>query len=130
MNDKKHSMQQLKMVSHPDDTFFFDKMPREEKQAVFNTASFFNKQTSGLTTKMLKSDQHLSHLLQTLAVFPGDEDFIAIAEGIEVPLYAFTYNIEMVQFYFEDPNATLDEPMLDHSIIARKHAQYVANMIA
>jgi hypothetical protein len=39
-----------------------------------------------------------------------------------MPLYAFTYGIEMIQFYFEDPNETLDNFMLDHSIIARKHA--------
>lgn len=58
------------------------------------------------------------------------DKFIAIAEGTEMPLYAFTYGIEMVQFYFEDPSATLDNFNLDHSIIARKHAQTVANLIA
>lgn len=36
----------------------------------------------------------------------------------------------MVQFYFEDPSATLDEFLLDHSLIARKHAQTVASLIA
>ena len=71
-----------------------------------------------------------------LALFSGhgiendDEKFIAIAEGSEIPLYAFTYGVEMVQFYFEDPSETLDNFMLDHSIIARKHAQTVANLIA
>ena len=59
-----------------------------------------------------------------------DEKYIAIAEGAEMPLYAFTYGIEMIQFYFEDPSATLDNFQLDHSIIARKHAQTVANLIA
>ena len=52
----------------------------------------------------------------------SDGQFIAIAEGIELPLYVFTYQVEMVQFYFEDPSETLDEFMLDHSLIARKHA--------
>ena len=47
-----------------------------------------------------------------------------------MPIYAFTYGIEMIQFYFEDPNETLDNFMLDHSIIARKHAQTIANLIA
>jgi len=36
----------------------------------------------------------------------------------------------MVQFYFEDPSETLDEFVLDHSLIARKHAQAVAGIIA
>ena len=47
-----------------------------------------------------------------------------------MPLYAFTYGIEMVQFYFEDPTKTLDNFELDHSIVARKHAQTIANLIA
>lgn len=47
-----------------------------------------------------------------------------------MPLYAFTYAIEMIQFYFEDPTETLDNFQLDHSIIARKHAQSIANMLA
>ena len=36
----------------------------------------------------------------------------------------------MVQFFYEDPTASLDNFYLDHSIIARKHAQTVANLIA
>jgi len=59
-----------------------------------------------------------------------DLDFIAIAEGVDMPIYAFTYNIEMTQFFFEDASMTLDENILDHSLIARKHAQYIANQIA
>ena len=50
---------------------------------------------------------------------------MAMAEGIKLPLYAFTYSIEMVQFYHEDPDAfvgTNDEIHIDHSIIARHHA--------
>ena len=50
---------------------------------------------------------------------------VAIAEGMGLPLYAFTYAIEMIQFYHEDPDAftgTNDEVTLDHSIVARHHA--------
>ena len=53
-----------------------------------------------------------------------------MAEGIEVPFYAFTYGIELTQFFFEDPTHTLDNFVIDHSIVARKHAQSVANIIA
>jgi len=56
-----------------------------------------------------------------------------MAEGIGLPLYAFTYAIEMVQFYHEDPDAltgTNDEITLDHSIVARHHAQEIASLIA
>ena len=74
--------------------------------------------------------------MKPLALYTGhdiendDDKFIAIAEGAEMPLYAFTYAIEMIQFYFEDPTETLDNFHLDHSIIARKHAQTIANLIA
>jgi len=30
--------------------------------------------------------------------YSEDEEFVAIAEGINLPIYVFTYNIEMTQF--------------------------------
>ena len=56
-----------------------------------------------------------------------------MAEGFKLPFYAFTYGIEMIQFYHEDPDAyvgTGDEINIDHSIIARHHAQAIADLIA
>ena len=114
MKDYKHTNSRLDLVHHPDDTYLFNKMTREEKQAVFNTAQFFNMQVSGLRQVDLKSQKAITRHLKPLALFTGhgieddEEKFIAIAEGTEMPLYAFTYGIEMVQFYFEDPSATLD----------------------
>jgi hypothetical protein len=61
---------------------------------------------------------------------PEPTDFVAIAEGIKLPIYAFTYNLEMVQFNFEDATKSNDDQLIDHSLVARKHAQYMANMIA
>ena len=61
------------------------------------------------------------------------DQFVAMAEGVKLPLYAFTYSIEMIQFYHENPDAfvgTNDEIHLDHSIIARHHAQEIASLIA
>ena len=55
------------------------------------------------------------------------DKFIAIAEGTEMPLYALTYGIEMVQLYFDDPSATLDNFNLDHSIIARKQFMRISS---
>lgn len=103
---------------------------------MFNTAEFFNMQVSGLRPTDLKYQRGLQQHIRPLALFSShgidnnEEKFIAIAEGIEMPLYAFTYGLEMVQFYFEDPTMTLDNFELDHSIVARKHAQTIANLIA
>lgn len=106
-------------------------MPRKEYQAVFNVAEFLNAQATGLTLSSLENDSKMSRLIKPVAVFEdGSDEFIAIAEGIDIPMYIFTYAVEMVQFYFEDPSASLDDFMLDHSLIARKHAQTVASLIA
>ena len=47
-------------------------------------------------------------------------------EGKKLPIYVFTYNIEMTQFVYADPTVTNVDP-IDHSIPARAHAQYIAN---
>lgn len=126
MQDLKNEPLALEMVGMPSDSYFFSGMSREEKQAVFNTGTFFNRQASGLRLKELAKDAELTKLLQPLATFKSaaleDEQFIAIAEAIELPLYVFTYGIEMTQFYFEDPSLNNDENLLDHSIVARTHA--------
>lgn len=136
MGAYRHTNSRIDLVEHPDDTFLFNKMSREEKQAMFNTAQFFNMQVSGLRPMDLKYQKALTKHLRPLALFTGhgidneDAQFIAIAEGREMPLYAFTYGLELIQFYFEDAGETLDNFQLDHSIIARKHAQTIANLIA
>lgn len=98
---------------------------------MFNTAQLFNMQVSGVTIKDLETDKQLKKLLKPVATFSSHKiadqknEFVAIAEGIGLPLYAFTYAIEMIQFYHEDPDAftgTNDEVTLDHSIVARHHA--------
>lgn len=109
-------------------------MTREDKQAVFNTARFFNKQPSGLRLADWESDTTLKNMLKPLATFVSDsvdsDRFVAIAEGVDMPIYAFTYGIEVPQFVFEDPTKTADYNALDHTIIARTHAQYIAGLIA
>lgn len=136
MEAQRHSNSRIDLLKHPDDTFFFNKMGREEKQAMFNTAQFFNMQVTGLRPVDLEREDLLASHIVPIATFTShaiaepNEQFIAIAEGAKMPWYAFTYAVEMVQFYFEDPSATLDSFQLDHSIIARKHAQTVASLIA
>lgn len=60
----------------------------------------------------------------------NDKHFIAIAEGKSLPIYMFTYDLEAVQFVFEDATASLDNNVLDHSLVARTHVQYIAKQIA
>ena len=55
MKDLKHTNSRIDLVEHPDDTYLFNRMTREEKKAVFNTAQFFNMQGTGLRPIDLKN---------------------------------------------------------------------------
>lgn len=135
MEDLRNEMLMVEMLGMPSDSYFFNGMDREEKQAVFNTGTFFNRQSSGLRLRELAKDAELFKMLEPLATFisasESEEDqFIAIAEAHNLPLYVFTYGLEMTQFYFEDPTLNNDEYLLDHSLVARTHSQFIANTIA
>jgi len=89
----------------------------------------------------LKRNDALNRLIDPIALFrnfnmdgsystDNDKHFIAIAEGKTLPIYMFTYDLEAVQFVFEDPTAALDDYVLDHSLVARTHVQYIAKQIA
>lgn len=101
---------------------------------------------------MLKSiayDEKLSKILSPIATFEGSalaenenfflteskankeyrdrDEFVAIAEGKEIPLYIFTYNIEMTQFVYTDLLSSTDQQeILDKSIPARHHCQFIS----
>lgn len=102
MKEYKNTNSRIDLVEHPDDTYLFNKMTREEKQAMFNTAQFFNMQVSGLRPSDLVNQNALQKHLRPLALFTGhgidkqEDKFIAIAEGKEMPLYAITYDIEKI----------------------------------
>lgn len=60
-----------------------------------------------------------------------DLEFVAIAEGIDLPLYIFTYNIEMTQFIFTDMmKNTEQKECVDKSLLSRHHAQFISHQIA
>ena len=115
---------ELQLVVEPSNSYLFSTMNEQDRQAVFNRAKLFNREVSGLTLEELKYDQALDKNYRALAVFSDgrNNNIIAIAEGIKVPIYAFTYGVELVQFYFENSTLNLDNDVLDHSLVARKHA--------
>jgi len=115
----------------------------------FTLGKFFNKQHTGFRIKDLESDDHLKRWLTPIATFKGTGDaqtremvsndkdydssheFIAIAEGITLPVYVFTYNIEMTQFVYTDMMKSKDqEECLDKSLLSRHHAQFISHQIA
>lgn len=132
------------------ETFLLHQLLNDSSTAhAFDLGKFFNKQSSGLRVKDIDSDEILRKAIQPLATFEGsgftydkrdldqpDEDrlydpadeFVAIAEGIDLPVYLFTYNVEMTQFVSTEIMDRDDqEELLDKSIPARHHAQFVAH---
>jgi len=92
----------ISLVGQPDDTYLFQGLDRKEYQAVFNVAKFLNTQASGLTLKQLNNDDKMRRIFKPVAVFDvyhetqSADEFIAIAEGIDIPMYIFTYQVEMI----------------------------------
>ena len=93
----------------------------------------------------LKDDPQLKKYLQVIATFEGsgqrdenylnhpnsqdtdyyndEEEFIAIAEGRDLPVYIFTYNIEMTQFVHSEIEKRLEQDeVIDKCIAARHHS--------
>jgi len=105
--------------------------------------NYFNKQTKGFRLRDVKNDIKLGKLIEPLATFQDtgrllrnmsfvdaeakpykDElEFVAIAEGKELPIYIFTYNVEMTQFVSTDIARQPEQlELIDKSIAARHHA--------
>lgn len=50
-----------------------------------------------------------------------DQEFIAILESPNFPLYIFTYDVTYIQYVHVDPTATNVDP-IDRSVSCRSHA--------
>jgi hypothetical protein len=141
---------EINLLKDHNDTFFLHQLQYDaSNDHAFTLGKFFNRQHTGFRVRDLKSDDSLKKWITPIATFRGsgeivneltndtvtiydkDDEFIAIAEGINLPLYIFTYNVEMTQFIFTDlmknPN---QEECIDKSLISRHHAQFIAHQIA
>ena len=147
MRNHQNTNLSIKLLKNHSDTFLFHQLQDDASLAhAFDLGTFFNKQGVGLRLKELAHDEVLSKMIEPLATFQGsarieytegnlidrkydtNEEFIAIAEGIDIPLYIFTYNVEMTQFVNTEIGKRDDQTeMLDKSIPARHHAQFIAH---
>jgi hypothetical protein len=55
----------IKMVDnlHPSNTYLFDRMTRDERQAIFNAGKFFNSQPLGLRLREIVMDTKLRQMI-------------------------------------------------------------------
>ena len=113
----------LSLLKEHNDTFLFHQLLGDAStDHAIRLGRYFNKQSSGFRVKDVMSDIKLSKLIEPLATFDGsgqfnknnslvehkdkpyqnELEFVAIAEGKSLPLYIFTYNVEMTQFVATD----------------------------
>ena len=133
------------------DTFLLHQLQYDDStNHAFDLGSFYNRQQVGVRLQDIKNDERLVKWITPLASFNGSgieigthrnhnltapydpkQEFVAIAEGTHLPVYIFTYNIEMTQFVFTDLIKNLNQTEhIDKSIPARHHAQFVSGQIA
>jgi hypothetical protein len=105
---------EINLLKEHKDTFFLHQLQFDPSHNhAFHQGKFFNRQHTGIRIKDLVSDDRLKKWITPIATFKGsgdtikeltndtitpydkDFEFIAIAEGKDLPLYLFTYNIEM-----------------------------------
>ena len=107
---------QLSLLKEHQDTFLFHHLQNDTSaEHAMQLGYYFNRQSRGLRVKDLQDDEVLKKIITPLATIYGsadirtthsfvnytefpyneNEEFIAIAEGIDLPIYMFTYNVEM-----------------------------------
>ena len=115
------------------ESFILEGQTQEDKNNMLDS-SFFNRQSSGLRLQEFAKEITLTKKFQVVATILNpnvpstsnteeeeQNEFIAIMEGLDLPIYIITYNIEMTQFVFANPVDTEYDP-IDHTIGARDHA--------
>jgi hypothetical protein len=152
MRDFRNANMKINMLKQHDDTFLLHQLQFDKSHAeAFPMGRFFNRQHSGLRIKDLEMDDSLKKWISPLASFEGsahakneltmddikmqdyksENEFVAIAEGIDLPLYMFTYNPEMTQFVHTDMMVNPEQiESIDKTIMARHHAQFISHQIA
>lgn len=153
MNDYSMRNMFLRLLNNNEDTFLLHQLQNDTSLShAFDLGEFFNMQDSGLTMKDLSDDPQLKKYLQPIATFEGsgyipqdhinvvideednyrdEREFVAIAEGRDIPVYVVTYNIEMTQFtHTAIENRIEQDEIIDKCIAARHHAQFVSHQIA
>lgn len=146
MHQYSNTNNQLRLLKEHNDTFLLHQLQFDASTShAFDLGSFFNRQQVGIKLKDLMSDDRLKKWLVPLATFYGsgdsqnkhsitskedtytsEDEFVAIAEGADLPLYIFTYNIEMTQFAYTNLMKNPEqEEIIDKSIPSRHHAQFI-----
>jgi hypothetical protein len=134
----------LRTTQHPHKSFILDELTLETVDEVMHEGHFFNRQRLGMTVKQLEREANLNKRYQVVATINAadtnpkhsqltivdDNEYIAIMESFDMPLYFILYDVSYAQFvYSERYFVSGGKQLIDHSIASRAHAQYIANQL-
>jgi len=111
-----------------------------------HSGAFFNRQRLGLKVKDFERESSINKRYQVVATinsgplqFPSSstnpsmvnkEEYIAILESLDMPLYFILYDVSYSQYvYSERYFVSGGKQLVDHSIPSRSHAQYLASQL-
>jgi hypothetical protein len=97
----------LRTTINPDESYLLDSLQKNQLGEFFESALVFNRQSVVITLEDFQKEAHLNKRLQVVATLKSsngvvENEVVAIIEGIDIPVYIVTYNIEF-QFVFELP---------------------------
>mmetsp|Transcript_23579 Transcript_23579/g.23239 ORF Transcript_23579/g.23239 Transcript_23579/m.23239 type:complete len:139 (+) Transcript_23579:713-1129(+) len=131
MDDYFNTNLKLRFIhSNAEETFLGGNFTHDEVKAKLEQGEFLNRQEYGMTHSEFLRHYDLRNNYDIWATFSTSLDYvheyIAILAHKDFPLYCFTYNLEFNLFAFADPSITSID-VIDHSVEAREHVQFVAN---
>ncbi len=136
----------LRATVNPKKSFILDELTVDIVDEVMHEGSFFNRQKLGMTVKQLEREANLNKRYQVVATINSgsaakksssknltmvdDTEYIAIMESFDMPLYFILYDVSYAQFVYSERFFVYGgNQLIDHSIAARTHAQYIASQL-
>lgn len=134
----------LRTTIDPARSFILDELSNQTLQEYVHGGSFFNRQRFGLKVKHFEDEAIINKRYQIVATINAEPDrkpsqtngslstsekdeFVAILESLDIPLYFILYDVSYSQFVFSERYfSESGKQLVDHSIASRTHAQFIA----
>lgn len=134
----------LRTVVHPKKSFIFDELMPEDLEDMVHDGSVYNRIPHGLTVRHFENEAIINKRYHVVATFNSspmlhpsisaqvepldDTEYVAILESMDIPLYAFSYDLSYTQYVYSD-RIFSDKQLVDHSIPSRNHVQFIASQL-
>jgi hypothetical protein len=138
----------LRTTIDPSKSFILDELSNETLHDYIHEGSFFNRQRFGLKVKNFEEESIINKRYQIVATINSEpertpsqtllanlttshkEEFVAILESLDIPLYFILYDVSYTQFVFSERYfSESGKQLVNHSIASRTHAQYIASQL-